>query len=194
MKKKLFFASKNKGKIREVASIFGDGVEIVSPLDYDETFEVIEDGDTFESNAIKKAREAYERFGTPALADDSGLVVDQLDGAPGVYSARYAGEPGDDEANNRKVLRELDGKPEPHAARFVCCAVYHDGAETVVATGKIEGRIIHTPRGENGFGYDPLFLPEGYDRTTAEMSLEEKNKISHRARAFTELQRKLSER
>lgn len=157
-----------------------------------------EDGTTFEDNARIKARAAYALAGGRAvLADDSGLEVDYLDGAPGVYSSRYAGTHGDDDANNAKLLAELDGVPdEQRTARFACALVFidEDGTETV-ARGTVEGRIGHSLRGDNGFGYDPLFLPDefGGELTFAEVPEERKSGISHRGNALRLLKRELTQ-
>lgn len=188
MKRKIIFATKNLGKLKEVAHILGEkDFELLSLNDFNNVGEMIEDGLTFEENAVKKAKFVYDKFKLPVVADDSGLVVEQLNGEPGVYSARYAGENASDEENNLKLLSRLSEFPEPHKAKFVCSAVYYDGINLFSTSGEIFGQIIHHPRGKNGFGYDPLFLPDGYTQTTAELSLEEKNKISHRAKAFEAL-------
>lgn len=188
MKKKILFATKNSGKIREVAHILGDEkFELLSLNDFDNVGEIKEDGITFEENAEKKAKYVYEKYCLVTLADDSGLVVEQLNGEPGIFSARYAGKTATDEENNTKLISKLLHFPQPHKAKFVCAAVYFDGQKLIKTLGEIVGQIIHQPRGTNGFGYDPLFLPEGFEKTTAELDLEEKNKISHRSRAFRSL-------
>jgi XTP/dITP diphosphohydrolase len=184
----VIFASRNKGKIEEVSEILKDAnIKLYSLLGMDDSLKIIESGTTFEENAKIKALEVYNAFRIPAIGDDSGLAVEQLNGRPGVYSSRYAGEMATDEENNQKLLMELQNYPEPHFAKFICSAVYYDGKNFVKAYGELKGRIINSPHGENGFGYDPLFLPEGYSKTTAEISLEEKNKISHRSIAFKKL-------
>lgn len=186
--KQIIFASANKGKTKEVKDLFRDtGYEIISLLDLPDYPDVIEDGDTFESNARKKAVEIHELYRKPVIADDSGLCVEQLNGAPGVYSARYAGEGCSYEDNNRKLLRELSDFPPPHRAEFICCAVYYDGKNYLCAVGKLPGEIINEIRGEKGFGYDPIFKTDHSDLTLAELDLSEKNQISHRAKAFNEL-------
>lgn len=188
MKKKIIFATKNIGKLKEVSQILGEEeIELLSLNDFNNVEEIIEDGLTFHENAVKKAKFVYNKFKLPVIADDSGLVVDQLNGEPGIYSARYAGKNASDEENNAKLLAKLKDFPQPHKAKFVCSAVYYDGVNLFSANGDITGQIIHQPRGKNGFGYDPLFLPDGYNQTTAELSLEEKNKISHRSKAFKSL-------
>ncbi len=185
---RIVFATKNMGKFKEVKHIFKDSmVNLVSLNELDDVPEIIESGETFEENARIKAEVIFNKFGVPVIADDSGISVDQLDGRPGVYSARYSGEGATDEANNEKLLCELKNFPEPHSAKFVCSAVYFDGEKFLTAYGEVKGRIIKSPRGKNGFGYDPLFLPDGFDRTSGELELDEKNRISHRAKAFNKL-------
>lgn len=185
---KLLFATRNKGKLEEVRDIFkGSRIEIISLLEYDDAPEVIEDGLTFEDNARKKARIIYNHYRIPAIADDSGLSVDQLGGQPGVYSARYAGKHATDADNNKKLLRELSNHSEPHPAKFVCCAAYYDGEDYISTLGHVAGKIINKERGSSGFGYDPVFVPDGYDKTMAELGLDVKNKISHRFKAFSAL-------
>jgi XTP/dITP diphosphohydrolase len=189
---KVLFASKNNGKIREVKKILGEnGIEVLSLADFESVPDVVEDRETFLDNSKKKAKEIYDKFHIPVIADDSGLAVDQLNGRPGVYSARYSGENATDKKNNEKLVSELVGFPSPHKAKFISVAVYYDGNEYISALGELKGEIILEPRGNNGFGYDPLFIPEGYSNTLAELSLEEKNRISHRAKAFTKLKDKL---
>jgi XTP/dITP diphosphohydrolase len=192
--KRLAFASGNRHKVAEIAAMLRPrGWEVV-PL----TLTVDEDAPTFVGNAEKKARAALAQSGLPSLADDSGLEVDALDGAPGVRSARWAGEPCDDAANNRKLMAELAGVEDARrTARFRCALVFVDGDGTrLVGEGACEGRIGHAPRGSAGFGYDPLFLVAGdaAARTMAELSPDEKNRISHRARALEALVRALEAR
>ena len=182
---KIIFATQNKGKLKEVKHIFKDlNINLVSLLELENVPEIIESGTTFEENAKIKVEIIFETYRIPTIADDSGIVVEQLDGRPGVYSARFAGEETTDEENNEKLLCELKNFPEPHTAKFVCSAVYFDGEKYLTAYGEVKGRIIKSPRGKNGFGYDPLFLPDGFDKTSGELDLDEKNKISHRAKAF----------
>jgi len=186
--KRILIATTNKGKMDDIREIFKDlNLEILSFLDFDNYPEVIEDGDTFEANAIKKAKAAYDFFKMPVIADDSGLSVSQLNGAPGVISARYAGENATDEQNNNKLISELEKFPEPHLAKYICIAVYYDGNNLKIVDGDCEGRIIKQGRGTNGFGYDPYFIPNGYELTMGELSLQEKNMISHRLKAFDQL-------
>ncbi|MBR2380915.1 MAG: RdgB/HAM1 family non-canonical purine NTP pyrophosphatase [Clostridia bacterium] len=190
---KLIIASNNKHKIYEIKKILGSQFsEILSLSEAGISHETVEDGTTFLENAEKKAREIAELSGCPALADDSGICAHALDGAPGVYSARFSGTHGDDEANNRILIKMLSDK-EDKGAHYTAAVVlaYPDG-KIISAEGHMYGRIIDTPRGERGFGYDPIFVPvEDESRTVAEMTDEEKNKISHRARALAELLSKL---
>jgi XTP/dITP diphosphohydrolase len=192
--KQIIFASKNEGKVKEVRHILeGVNAEILSLNDVGFTDEIHESADTFKGNAKIKAEIIYNKFKLPTIADDSGIIAMQLGNEPGVYSARYAGENATDEDNNRKLLERLKSYPEPYKGKFVCAAVYYFGADFIVAMGEIGGSIIKEPRGTNGFGYDPLFLPDGYDKTTAELPPEIKNKISHRYRAFNQLKKYLLE-
>jgi XTP/dITP diphosphohydrolase len=190
-------ATKNRHKIEEIQSITSEfGMDVVSRDDAGvPDIEVEEDGDTFEENSEKKAREIMALCGEITIADDSGLMVDALDGAPGVISARFAGEDGNDSKNNEKLLKLLENvPPDKRTARFVSVItmVYPDGRK-IVARGECKGHMIYQPKGSNGFGYDPLFVPDGYDRTFAELSAAEKNRISHRAIALQNLRRKLLE-
>lgn len=188
--KRIIVATNNAHKADEIAHVLGmDGLEFVTMREANVASDPVEDADTFEGNARIKARAAHEASGGAAvMADDSGLVVDALDGAPGVYSSRFAGEDGNDAANNALLLERLQGVPDAErTARFVCTLVFidEDGAE-LVATGSVEGRIGHAERGSEGFGYDPLFYPDAYDGalTFAEVPQAEKNLISHRAVAL----------
>ncbi len=191
-------ASKNENKIREMDAITSQlGMHIISR---DEAgvpdVEIVEDGETFEANSFKKADEIMRLSGHIAIADDSGLEVDYLGGAPGVYSARFAGEDCSDKKNNEKLLMLLEDVPyKERRARFVSVItmVYPDGKK-LVARGECEGHILMEPMGRNGFGYDPLFVPDGFQRTFAQLAPEEKNKISHRARALVKLNEMLSEK
>lgn len=186
--KKILIATTNKGKMNDIREIFKDlNLTILSFLEFKNYPEVIEDGDTFEANAIKKAKAAYDYFKIPVIADDSGLTVEQLNGAPGVISARYAGENATDKQNNIKLISELQNHPEPHLAKYICVAVYYDGNNLKIVNGDCKGRIVKVGKGANGFGYDPYFVPEGYELTMGELSLQEKNKISHRLKAFEQL-------
>lgn len=191
----LVLASGNRGKLAEIRELLAPlGFEIRTQSEFGiEPAE--ESGLSFVENAILKARHAARVSGLPALADDSGLEVDALDGAPGIYSARYAGEDGDDAANNRKLLAALAGvPPAQRTARFRCViALLRHAADPMplIVSGTWEGRILDAPRGENGFGYDPLFLPEGLERTAAELGKAEKNRHSHRGQALAALRREL---
>lgn len=191
-------ATQNKHKIVEINAITKEfGFEILSRDDAGvPDIEIEEDGQTFEENSEKKAKEIMKMCGRCTIADDSGLMVDTLDGAPGVISARFSGENATDQSNNEKLLSLLAGvELKDRGARFVSVItmVYPDGNK-IVARGECRGHIIYEPRGNNGFGYDPLFVPEGYDQTFGELSAEEKNKISHRAKALQNLKKQLAER
>lgn len=191
---KLILASNNQHKLTEIKAILGGCFdEILTLREAGIVHETVEDGETFLENAAKKAREIAEISGCCALADDSGLCVDALGGAPGVYSARFAGEHGDDEANNALLLEKLRGV-ENRAAHFACAVVLArpDGSE-VSAEGNFYGEIAHAPAGENGFGYDPLFFLPEYGCTSAQLPPEEKNRISHRGNALRALLEKLHE-
>lgn len=185
--KHLVVATRNKGKIVEINALLRGLVDrITSAADYADFPETVEDGATFEENALKKAREAASFTGFPALADDSGLVVDALNCRPGVLSARYAGEAAGDAANNARLLEECRDVPDDRRqAAFVCVLAFvtPEGIEKLFS-GRVAGRILSAARGEGGFGYDPLFLVDGFGRSMAELELEEKNVVSHRARAF----------
>jgi len=187
---KIIIATTNSGKLREIKKIFSDlSLEILSLSDFPNFPEIIEDGNSFEENAEKKARVVFEITGIPALGEDSGLVVEQLNGAPGIYSARYSGKGATYESNNKKLLRELEIHPLPHLAKFVCVAVYYNGKNKIAKRGEIMGQIVNSPKGANGFGYDPIFIPDGFNITFAELNIEEKNRISHRAKAFREMKK-----
>ena len=199
MTKTVVIASNNAHKADEIRTALDfEGWEFKTLAELGIISEPEEDADSFEGNARIKARAAHEASGgMAALADDSGLVVDALDGAPGVYSSRYAGEHGNDGDNNAKLLRELaDVPPEDRTARFMCCLVFidEDGTETV-AQGTVEGHIGYEARGENGFGYDPLFLPIELDGETtfAQVTQEQKSLLSHRGNALRALKAKLAD-
>lgn len=191
-------ATKNRHKIQEIEAITQEfGMSIISR---DEAgapdIEINEDGETFEENSYKKAFEIMKLCNNITIADDSGLEVDCLDGAPGVYSARFAGKDGDDDANNRKLTELIKDVPyEQRTGRFVSVItmVFPDG-ETISARGEVEGHLLTEKRGTSGFGYDPLFVPEGYDRTFGELGPEIKNSISHRSRALARLRELLDRR
>lgn len=183
--KMLVVATKNAGKAREYRKMFAPfDVEIKTLADFP-PITINEDGQTFAENALIKAQTAVAAFNLPVMADDSGLVVDALNGAPGVHSARYAGDH-DDAANNAKLLRELANVPgEQRTAHFhtTILALKPDGAK-LVTEGRVDGKILQKARGNNGFGYDPLFIPDGYDCSMAELTADQKNQISHRGRAL----------
>lgn len=182
---KIAIATRNAHKLEEIRAIFPtQGLDLCSALDFPALPETVEDRETFAGNALKKAQELSAATGLPALADDSGLEVDALDGAPGVRSARYAGEACGDRANNEKLLRELDGATNRRARFRTVIALVVPGQEPQTVEGVCEGTLLEAPRGEHGFGYDPLFVPEGYSKTFAELPAAIKNKISHRARAL----------
>lgn len=181
---KLIFATANKGKLREAAEILGPGYEIVSPADLGIFDDIEETGATFRENSLIKAEYIYRKTGMDCFADDSGLVVDALGGAPGVYSARYATDGHDFEANIAKLLRELDGKDD-RKARFRCVATLMLDGQPHYFEGSCEGRIGFVKAGCGGFGYDPVFIPDaGRGETLAEFSPEAKNAISHRGQAL----------
>ncbi len=181
----IIFASSNVGKLREVkAMLEAEKIEIKYLKDFSQVSEPIEDGKTFLENAIIKAKYYYEQFKLPVLCDDSGLVVEALNGEPGVYSARYASATTNQDAENiNKLLAKMEGITN-RSAYFNCTMVYYDGKNLFQTTGKIVGMIIAEQKGSNGFGYDPVFVPMGYDVTLAELSEMEKNKISHRHEAL----------
>ncbi len=190
MTEKLLIGSANLNKARELAVLLeGLPWEVVSLRDFPAIEAPEETGAAFEENAALKARYYGDAFKVTCVADDSGLMVDALDGAPGVYSARYAGNDADDAANNTKLLGELEDAPwHDRTARFVCCAAfYRPGGDVHLETGEACGHIAVSPFGENGFGYDPLFVPEGHETTFAEMTVEEKHSLSHRGRALAKL-------
>ena len=190
---KLIAASNNKNKLREFEAILGGRYRIVSMREAGIDAEIDETGTTFEENALIKASYVMQATGCAAIADDSGLEVDALGGAPGVYSARYCGRHGDDEANNDLLLANLAGVPAPRTARYVAAiALVRPGMEPVVRRGTCEGEILKERRGNGGFGYDPLFLCETGE-TFAEISMEKKNEISHRRRGIEAVLRALDE-
>lgn len=184
--KQIVFATNNKHKLDEVRAIVGMYFDVLSLSDIGCHEDIPETGDTFEENAIMKARYIKEKYGYDCFADDSGLEVTALNNAPGVFSARYAGEPSNSLRNIEKLMQNMQGIAD-RSARFRTCIALLYAGEEYIFEGCIEGSIIDTLRGENGFGYDPLFMPQGYDITFAEMSSDEKNKISHRAIATKRL-------
>ena len=189
---KLIIASNNKHKIYEIKKILGEKFdEIISLCEAGIDHETVEDGDTFMANAMKKAREIAEIYGVITLADDSGICCDALGGAPGVFSARFAGTHGDDENNNRYLLELLRDKADKSAHYTCAMALAYPDGRLVTAEGYMYGEITENARGSRGFGYDPIFIPTGESRTVAEMSDDEKNAISHRANALKLLLSKL---
>lgn len=194
---KLILATNNAHKMREIFEILGsDFPDMQSLKQAGLEIDVVEDKDTFQANAIKKAEEVLRFSGYPAaLADDSGLLVDALNGAPGVYSARYAGEGHNDAENNEKLMRDMAGVPwERRTCRFASAvALARQGRETICVLGTVEGILLNEARGSNGFGYDPYFYYPPFDRSFAELSAEEKNAVSHRKRALEALQAILRE-
>jgi len=197
MSRRLVFATRNRGKLIELRELLADLPLEVLSVDDVHVPEVDEDGDTFAANAIEKARAVSAATGLPALADDSGLEVDALDGAPGVHSARYAGDDATDDANNDKLLAALAGVPEAQrTARFRSVLALADvngqlGDEVITADGTCEGRVLDHRRGTGGFGYDPLFWAPELDATFAELGVGSKNDLSHRARAMRAMKPRL---
>lgn len=195
MAEKLIFATSNQGKLREIRLILGDlGMEVISMAEAGFHGDIEENGKTFAENAAIKARAVWEKTGGLVLADDSGLVIDYLGGEPGVYSARYMADASYSEKNRVLIERLAGAKEEKRSARFACAiaAVLPDGRE-LLTEAYMEGRIAYEPAGSGGFGYDPiLYLPE-YQKTSAELDIEEKNKISHRGKALELMKEKLKE-
>lgn len=183
---KILFATNNAHKLTEVQAVLGDRYTLVTPRDCGVTEEIPETQPTLEGNALQKARYLHERTGLDCFADDTGLEVEALGGAPGVHSARYATDGHDFAANNRLLLQNLAGK-ENRRARFRTVVALILGGREYLFEGVVEGQIIDRETGHEGFGYDPLFRPDGYDRTFAQMTTEEKNAVSHRARAVRKL-------
>lgn len=190
--KQIIVATKNEGKAKEFKKFFSAfRIDAVSLLDLPDSIpDVEETGDTFEENAALKAEAIANLLDVPTLSDDSGLVIDALNGRPGIYSARYAGEAKNDKANVKKVLEELKNVPaEERTARFVCVlAIAAPNQQTFFCKGTCEGTIAFAPAGSNGFGYDPIFIPNGYNQTMAQLLPDEKNKISHRRNAIAQLE------
>lgn len=184
--KDIIFATHNNNKLIEINELLGDEIRLtgLSTLDFHD--EIPEEFETLEENALQKAQYIFNRFNKPCFADDTGLEINALNGKPGVYSARYGGTRRNADDNIKKVLREMEGKTD-RGARFRTVIAYLDKNERKIFEGIIKGKIITSKRGKSGFGYDPVFIPEGYDITFAEMNLAEKNKISHRALAFNQL-------
>lgn len=182
----LIFATANIHKCREAQAILGPSVSIIMPSQLHFTQEIPETGVTLKENALQKACFIWEIFRRPCFADDTGLEVDALGGAPGVYSARYAGEHCTPRDNVQKLLREMDGIND-RSARFRCVITVLTGGEPLFFEGTVEGSITRTPAGDKGFGYDPVFVPSGYTKTFAQLNAAEKNRISHRGRALANM-------
>lgn len=197
IKRKLVLSTGNKNKVHEIKQILKDlPIEVVSKADIDlNHIEVIEDGTTLSANSIKKAKVLSEYTDYMVMADDSGLFVDALNGEPGIYSNRYAGEEGNDSANNIKLLEALkDIEIDNRAAKFITViALVTEDKEVITISGEVLGKIGFKNMGNNGFGYDPLFIPEGYDKSFAELGEDIKNKISHRAKALEEMKNIITE-
>jgi len=193
--REILLATKNRDKVREITKIFGDlPLKIRAAADFPDLPDVVEDGETLQENAAKKARVLAEKTGMLAVADDTGLFVPALDGEPGVYSARYAGEKATYEDNCLKLLRRMERlEGDARAAYFSCVGVVAGEGVFLSAEGRVDGTILREPRGEEGFGYDPIFLHPPSGRTFAELSLDEKNRISHRALAMRGIRQALEE-
>ncbi|MBQ6553819.1 MAG: XTP/dITP diphosphatase [Firmicutes bacterium] len=190
---KIVFATKNENKLKEIREILGSDYEVVSMTEAGVDIDIEEDGDTFEANAIKKAEEVMARCNEVVLADDSGLEIDFLDGMPGVRSSRFMGEDTPYEEKNRAILEKMKhARGSQRSARFVCAiAAAVPKKYTIISKETIEGLIAQEPAGENGFGYDPIFYLPKYKKTTAELTMEEKNKISHRGKALRAIAERL---
>ncbi|MBO4978302.1 MAG: RdgB/HAM1 family non-canonical purine NTP pyrophosphatase [Muribaculaceae bacterium] len=185
--KQLIVATRNVHKLREIGAMLSGRYRVLGLDDIGCSDDIPEDGDTFEANAVAKALWVRSRYGVDCIADDSGLEVDALGGAPGVHSARYAGTAHDDAANNARLLRELQGVADRSARFRTVLALVRGDSDPLFFSGSIEGSILETPRGDGGFGYDPLFRPDGWNCTFAEGTPEAKNAVSHRRRALDKL-------
>lgn len=183
---KICFATQNRNKLKEIQDLLGDNFEVICLTDLNHTEELAEDGNTFEANSLQKAHFVYDTFWVTCFADDSGLEVEALNGEPGVNSAFYAGEAKNYAANNQLLLKNL-ANVSNRKAQFRTCITLIINNEVKQFNGIVKGQIAHTLRGSNGFGYDPLFVPDGYEKTFAEMTSSEKNAISHRALAVKAL-------
>lgn len=193
-KKTLVLATRNKGKVLEVErmlKIHAPEISLISMADLD-IGDIDETGNSFEENALLKARTVTQISGLAALADDSGLAIDSLNGEPGIYSARYSGVHGDDAANNAKVLKLMAGITKRSASFIAVLALTRPDGQSIISRGELLGQIIDIPRGDQGFGYDPIFQPTGFDITTAQMSPEMKDSISHRGKALAQIAPKIS--
>jgi XTP/dITP diphosphohydrolase len=183
---KLLFATANRHKAEEVRALLGDAFTVLIPADLGYMEDIPETGNTLEHNALEKARFVWEKFGLPCFSDDTGFEVDALNGAPGVFSARYAGEARNPKANLQLVLKNMEGQTQ-RTARFRCVIALIIDGEEICFEGKIDGRLLTAPQGGLGFGYDPVFCPNGYSCSFAELNLKEKNSISHRGQAIRKL-------
>jgi XTP/dITP diphosphohydrolase len=193
-KKTLVLATRNKGKVLEVErmlKIHAPEISLISMVDLD-IGDIEETGNSFEENALLKASTVTKLSGLAALADDSGLAIDSLNGEPGIYSARYSGVHGDDAANNAKVLKQMAGITKRSASFIAVLALTRPDGQSIISRGELLGQIIDSPRGDQGFGYDPIFQPTGFDITTAQMSPEMKDSISHRGKALAQIAPKIS--
>lgn len=192
---KLMLATKNDDKIKEIRNTLDiTDLEIRTYRDFEALPNVVEDAATFAGNSFKKAKEVSELTGLVSLADDSGLAVKALGGAPGIMSSRYAGKDATDQDNNEKLLKKLEKKNNRQAAFICVMCLYFPNGKTVFTKGKLKGEITEKPRGENGFGYDPIFYLKGYGKTVAQLPGKEKNKISHRAEALEKMKKALIKR
>lgn len=191
MLKQIVFATNNAHKLGELRTMLAGRFRVVGLADIGCHDDIPEDADTFEGNALAKAQWVFDHYGLDCIADDSGLEVDALGGEPGIHSARYAGAGHDDAANNALLLSRLGGAADRRARFRTVIAMVRKGRQPMYFHGTVEGRILEAPRGASGFGYDPLFVPEGWDKTFAEASADEKNSVSHRGRAVRELCRYL---
>lgn len=195
---RILLASRNAKKLTELRRILAPALPDLQVIGLDDVAaydEVPETGATFAENALLKAREGFAHTGLPTVADDSGLTVDALNDMPGVLSARWAGRHGDDRANLQLVLDQLSDTPDERlGAAFVCAVAYMDGGEELVVDGSMRGRLVREPRGANGFGYDPIFVPDGYEVSTAELEPAQKDAISHRGNALRALAEQLAQR
>jgi len=186
---KVVIATHNRDKMKEIQGAISDlGWEVISLYDFPKIEEIEENGKTLEENALIKAREVFEKTGLPTISDDTGLEVDALDGAPGVYTARYAGENCSYSDNVNKMLKDMNKVPMPNrGAKFKTVMVFKDENKELIVEGIVKGKISRESRGDDGFGYDPIFYVTEYDKTFAEMTMSEKNKISHRGNAINHL-------
>ncbi len=192
MKKKVLLATNNIGKVKELQKMLGNQYNVLTLKDVNCDIDVVEDGLTFKENSKKKAIEIYNATKIPCIADDSGLCVEYLDGYPGVYTKRFLGENATQTQRNENLLDKLKDCPnDKRNATFICNISYYDGINLIISEGKIEGKISNIRRGENGFGFDEILIPNGYTKTLAEFTLEEKNKISARNEAINKLKTSL---